>query len=832
MTTDPETGVQYKRQRTGPLYTGYFNKIGLPGVKTFLNGSDIDSAWNREQIKFDGDASQLFYPPDMFDIEDRVVYIRAKRDDGTYARRRVGFLNQDLASQGAVSVSSYGAKGDGSTDDTAAFNEALAAHNLVYVPPGTYSIASKITITNDGTRLFGAACGSSVLRAAEDMDGETVMMGWNSSEKGGGPNDVVIHDLGFEGEDRAGFIYVDGPTGGSKNMRVERCKFRNFIGDFHAVHTKGVDGVTVQDCVFKRGGSELYFHSFYARRCDDVRVHGCWFEGCGGQSVKFTDGTRMNVTGNTILGTRSANGRAVNCSDCRQVVIASNTFKGAFQKTVIRSGSEGGGGFKQVIIANNAIQCNTSGTYIICNNGSEATVTGNRIWGGDEETAAGIRFRRCNDCLCSDNQLRHRIDPGTRTFSFIKVEDEEGSGRCTRVFVFDNVFRTSGPAGTFVAVDGRSPGGVNRNNHGGSGNNYNPGDAETPYIDLPVVTGSSDFRGTVAIGDPDGGGPRYSDLVQTIADLDGNALRTLPQVIPVGASGGIPEGYVHASFPMETRDFFGGSYTSPSPIGFGSDSRAVMRFLVKLDGGGLRTNHGFNFENSDGESLVSIRGTDGHVFLTSGIRTNGDTDMRTDAVHIGDPGGSNRHTNLPATITNLINNKTNETRTISTGDGLTGGGDLAADRTLAVDGTVARTSDLNDKADKVFTYSKIDVDRFLSRMRFPIQITVKGYGLADGGLTVTKNPFAQDIAVDETSNTGGMIITLKDGTDLVPFDYVLSPESERNGYSFVFDNTNKNKLTFDNSGTADFVFVFDLFPGNTTQTAFGLLDYSLTYPVA
>jgi hypothetical protein len=41
-----------------------------------------------------------------------------------------------------VSVRDFGAKGDGTTDDTAAFVAALAAHKTVYVPNGTYVITS------------------------------------------------------------------------------------------------------------------------------------------------------------------------------------------------------------------------------------------------------------------------------------------------------------------------------------------------------------------------------------------------------------------------------------------------------------------------------------------------------------------------------------------------------------------------------------------------------------------------------------------------------------------------------------------------------------------
>lgn len=47
---------------------------------------------------------------------------------------------------GGKPVTDYGAKGDGTTDDTAAFKNALAENRIVFVPGGTYKLSSGITI--------------------------------------------------------------------------------------------------------------------------------------------------------------------------------------------------------------------------------------------------------------------------------------------------------------------------------------------------------------------------------------------------------------------------------------------------------------------------------------------------------------------------------------------------------------------------------------------------------------------------------------------------------------------------------------------------------------
>ena len=55
-----------------------------------------------------------------------------------------------------VNVRAYGAKGDGTTDDRAAFNLALvaAAGKTLYVPAGSYRVSAGLTVSNR-TRIVG-----------------------------------------------------------------------------------------------------------------------------------------------------------------------------------------------------------------------------------------------------------------------------------------------------------------------------------------------------------------------------------------------------------------------------------------------------------------------------------------------------------------------------------------------------------------------------------------------------------------------------------------------------------------------------------------------------
>ena len=59
------------------------------------------------------------------------------------------------AAQGQISVLTLGAKGDGTTDDTAAIEKAIHDHGSVSFPRGTYRLTRTITIQLSETGFSG-----------------------------------------------------------------------------------------------------------------------------------------------------------------------------------------------------------------------------------------------------------------------------------------------------------------------------------------------------------------------------------------------------------------------------------------------------------------------------------------------------------------------------------------------------------------------------------------------------------------------------------------------------------------------------------------------------
>lgn len=84
-----------------------------------------------------------------------VLYTEQTLSDSqkSQARENIGALGEDKLQEAIDakmhSVMSYGAKGDGTTDDTAAFQSALANNRVIFVPGGTYKLSGELVIRDN-----------------------------------------------------------------------------------------------------------------------------------------------------------------------------------------------------------------------------------------------------------------------------------------------------------------------------------------------------------------------------------------------------------------------------------------------------------------------------------------------------------------------------------------------------------------------------------------------------------------------------------------------------------------------------------------------------------
>lgn len=146
--TDP-TVPAWAKAATKPSYTA--KEVGALPSSTTIPGTIADlaedpdhrsvtdaekAAWNAKS-DFSGSYTDLTNKPAKLPNPNALT-INGESYDGSKA--------VEVHTHGGKSVYAYGAKGDGVTDDTAAFQNALAGNRVVFVPGGTYKLSGTLVI--------------------------------------------------------------------------------------------------------------------------------------------------------------------------------------------------------------------------------------------------------------------------------------------------------------------------------------------------------------------------------------------------------------------------------------------------------------------------------------------------------------------------------------------------------------------------------------------------------------------------------------------------------------------------------------------------------------
>lgn len=276
------------------------------------------------------------------------------------------WARQNLININIFNVLTFGAKGDGVTNDTAAIQAAINACNAagggtVYFPatPNFYTLqkivaqADIITMSNmANVRLLGDGYASKIRQIGSANGSETHMFGIHN-----GTNGIIFDNLYIDctlitspdpAQQNHG-INIYGRTGdvhgGPFNIEIRGCYFGKFVGD--AVRQIGETGQTVDDvrhyqCVFNcedgTGGSRTCVSSQRYSRFS--QVHFCWIRGSHDQQIDWepTAGEgphQWSILGNhidnelhVVVGvTLSGAGAATFDNPSRRNIYAYNTFE-------------------------------------------------------------------------------------------------------------------------------------------------------------------------------------------------------------------------------------------------------------------------------------------------------------------------------------------------------------------------------------------------------------------------------------------------------------------------------------------------------------------------
>lgn len=206
-------------------------------------------------------------------------------------------------------VKDYGAKGDGTTNDTTAVQAAMDAATTagggeVAFPRGTYMV-NGLTVNGDNLTLRGVGRTASIIKTrTASTAGKLVDASWRKH--------LTVTDLGFDGSSHATTLsgIYNAAAGFDKYLTVTRCRFANFMPS----NTSNTQG------------------AIYAWHASEVTVTDCEFVDCG-RAINLDDPTRCTVIGNHITspGNVMATGILVRAGAMVQgkVTIASNYVHGA-----------------------------------------------------------------------------------------------------------------------------------------------------------------------------------------------------------------------------------------------------------------------------------------------------------------------------------------------------------------------------------------------------------------------------------------------------------------------------------------------------------------------
>jgi hypothetical protein len=327
---------------------------------------------------------------------------------GTSALRNLGELLAD-----AVGPESFGAVGDGVTDDTAALNAAVGSGRPVRLGPRTYRVDGQWTIAQPNTVLLGTP-GLSVLRRGNQVGNGA----WIAVMAPGFRADGVTFDANAQGgitQESWGVLI----TGDCTESDIHRCTFTGAVGPVLGSglvlqSSPGLADHVVRDCTFADNAA----HGIWVQACRGVLVSGCRAHGNGayGINVDFNDAAHaQQVRLVQVLGNRCwANQRGIavgnynvpNTSppvwgnalpDAACVVVGGNI---CHDNTVYGIAVSG----RAILVEGNLLADN--GSAVLHGAGLLANMAGSRAW-GNTITGAGFYGIDAGGCVEADLSGNH-----------------------------------------------------------------------------------------------------------------------------------------------------------------------------------------------------------------------------------------------------------------------------------------------------------------------------------------------------------------------------------------------------------------------------------------
>jgi hypothetical protein len=446
---------------------GVYPAVAVPANSDVPSGSTVTTGVVAGgSVRFDNLSEKVRYYAYAAGVGRRFVIADAVRLSD---RARIEALESVVVSDGPIDAQhpDFGVRGDGSTDDAAALQRAIAAATAagrpLFVPAGTYAISSLSVPT--GLELYGDGERTifKVLGTAQYPFVNAVTTGWAN---------VYLHDFAVDGNKAA--IAGDPDVNGNpdatlmlssadatpaSNIVVERVSVRN--AKRLGIVLQNVQGGAVRECIVEdneRDGITLYSNckrveitgnrvsrcsddyiainsengTSTGHLCEQILVARNILVGPGGRNkgkgIMVRGGRALSITGNVIesvseSGIHIANYNTTNTED---VTVSANTIRdtglnGTAAKNgvlldsnnAIEHASSTYAAIRRVTIANNTITATRADAIALRNNQStegqleRVTITGNTITGptGVGIAIAGSGAQPIVDVTIAGNQV-------------------------------------------------------------------------------------------------------------------------------------------------------------------------------------------------------------------------------------------------------------------------------------------------------------------------------------------------------------------------------------------------------------------------------------------
>lgn len=327
----------------------------------------------------------------------------------------------------AVNVRSFGATGDGVTDDLVALQAALDAvqtgGGVVFVPTGTYVVSGIPQITGNNVIVRGTGPGSKILLAPAAMNAAGTTIGlWVH-----GASNVLIENLGFDGNFTN--IAKNGTFHGASTL------WSPVIAEYGATSMKvyddagtGVDAatylkqrapirvtdshnVTIRNCLIENSVSAgILVDATSVNGCTDILITGNRIRLTWDNGVYLHQGVQHAVVSDNLISDVTYNGVSVLYSD--QVQVVNNNIRKCGPSDSDSGGIQINGSSNTLVEGNLIRACQFYGIDLLAT--QETNITGGA--GGNSVWASNVIVTGNTVTGCHANDFPTHSAPGVNLF--------------------------------------------------------------------------------------------------------------------------------------------------------------------------------------------------------------------------------------------------------------------------------------------------------------------------------------------------------------------------------------------------------------------------------